>query len=207
MNIQLLIIDPQNDFCWPGIDFTGMDAIQEKLIRDVTPPEVVSAGTLYVPGAFENMKRTGDMIIRLKKRLDDIHVTEDSHHYVDVAHPIFLINSKGKHPDPFTIITEDDIRNGVWRATNPQFQDRLVEYVTTLTANGRYPLCVWPPHCLIGTFGHGVVPPLADALLEWEKDFAMVDYVTKGSNFWTEHYSAVQADVPDPEDPTTQKFS
>ena len=31
----------------------------------------------------------------------------------------------------------------------------------------------------------------------------MVDYVTKGSNFWTEHYSAVQADVPDPDDPST----
>ena len=31
----------------------------------------------------------------------------------------------------------------------------------------------------------------------------MVDYVTKGSNFWTEHYSAVQADVPDPNDPDT----
>jgi nicotinamidase-related amidase len=28
--------------------------------------------------------------------------------------------------------------------------------------------------------------------------------VTKGSNLWTEHYSAVQADVPDPEDPDTQ---
>jgi nicotinamidase-related amidase len=31
----------------------------------------------------------------------------------------------------------------------------------------------------------------------------MVDYVTKGSNFWTEHYSAVQADVPDPDDAGT----
>jgi len=31
----------------------------------------------------------------------------------------------------------------------------------------------------------------------------MVDYVTKGSNFWTEHYSAVKADVPDPTDPGT----
>jgi len=28
--------------------------------------------------------------------------------------------------------------------------------------------------------------------------------VTKGSNIFTEHYSAVKADVPDPGDPTTQ---
>jgi nicotinamidase-related amidase len=40
--------------------------------------------------------------------------------------------------------------------------------------------------------------------VEWErKNFAMVIYVTKGSNLWTEHYSAVQADVPDPQDPST----
>ena len=31
-----------------------------------------------------------------------------------------------------------------------------------------------------------------------------VDYVTKGHNPWTEHYSGVMADVPDPEDATTQ---
>jgi nicotinamidase/pyrazinamidase len=31
-----------------------------------------------------------------------------------------------------------------------------------------------------------------------------VNYVTKGHNPWTEHYSAVQADVPDPDDPGTQ---
>jgi nicotinamidase-related amidase len=98
----------------------------------------------------------------------------------------------------------DDIKNGVWRATNPQFQQRSAEYVDQLAVNGRYPLCIWPPHCLIGSWGYGVVPELFYALLKWEEQFALVNYVTKGSNFWTEHYSAVQADVPDPEDLTTQ---
>ena len=42
-------------------------------------------------------------------------------------------------------------------------------------------------------------------LSEWESNsFALVDYVTKGSNIKTEHYSAIQADVPDPQDPSTQ---
>jgi nicotinamidase-related amidase len=49
------------------------------------------------------------------------------------------------------------------------------------------------------------MPELRDALLQWERQrFTMVDYVTKGSNPWTEHYSAVCADVPDPADPGTQ---
>jgi nicotinamidase-related amidase len=43
------------------------------------------------------------------------------------------------------------------------------------------------------------------ALDVWEKKrYGVVDYVTKGSNIFTEHYSGVQADVPDPEDSTTQ---
>ena len=39
---------------------------------------------------------------------------------------------------------------------------------------------------------------------EWEERFAVVDYVTKGSNIFTEHYSAIQADVPDSSDVSTQ---
>ena len=81
---------------------------------------------------------------------------------------------------------------------------RALTYVQTLAKNGRYPLCIWPPHCLIGSPGHAVMPELFAALLDWEQRFALVDYVTKGSNIWTEHYSAVQADVPDPADPGTQ---
>jgi nicotinamidase-related amidase len=32
----------------------------------------------------------------------------------------------------------------------------------------------------------------------------MADVITKGSNPWTEHFSGVQAEVPDPDDPSTQ---
>jgi nicotinamidase/pyrazinamidase len=177
--IELLIIDPQNDFCDPK-------------------------GALYVMGAENDMTRLSVMVARLKDKLSDIHVTLDSHHLIDIAHPIFWMDSKGQHPGPFTIISEDDVKNGVWRATNPQFQSRVSEYVSMLANNGRYPLCIWPPHCLIGSWGYSVFPELFKTLLTWENDFAMVDYVTKGSNLWTEHYSAVQADVPDPSDPGTQ---
>lgn len=179
MNVQLLIIDPQNDFCNPK-------------------------GSLFVNGADQDMKRLAEFVIAKKDKLDDIHVTLDSHHLVDIAHPIFWMDSKGVNPAPFTIITSQDVFGGAWRTTNPQAMDRATKYVKALEANGRYPLCIWPPHCLIGSWGYIVNDELYKALAEWEKDFAMVAYVTKGSNFWTEHYSAVQADVPDPEDPGTQ---
>jgi nicotinamidase-related amidase len=179
MRIELLVIDPQNDFCDPS-------------------------GALYVPGAEKDMELLAEMVDKIGHKFFDIHATVDSHHLVDIAHPIFWNNSEGKNPDPFTIITVDDVKNGTWKATNPPMQPRALEYVQHLAANGRYPLCIWPPHCLIGSWGYGVYPRLYESFLKWEESFAMVDYVTKGSNFWTEHYSAVQADVPDPEDPDTQ---
>ena len=58
---------------------------------------------------------------------------------------------------------------------------------------------------MIGSDGHNVHPALFRALRKWEEErFGVVDYVTKGSNLWTEHFSAVQAEVPDPNDPDTQ---
>ncbi len=179
MQVELLIIDPQVDFCDP-------------------------AGALFVTGADADMGRLARMVQRLAPKLDDIHVTLDSHHFVDVAHPIFWKDSAGQHPAPFTIISASDVEAGRWTTTQPGMYRRALAYVQTLAKNGRYPLCIWPPHCLIGSPGHAVVPELFAALLDWERRFALVDYVTKGSNIWTEHYSAVQADVPDPTDPGTQ---
>ena len=99
---------------------------------------------------------------------------------------------------------EVELRSGRWTTTHPGAWDRTVAYLEALEAGGRYPHVVWPEHCLIGTEGHAVHPKLMEALREWEERFALVDFVTKGSNPWTEHFSAVQAEVPDPEDPGTQ---
>jgi nicotinamidase-related amidase len=82
---------------------------------------------------------------------------------------------------------------------------RGLEYVAALERNKRYQLMIWPPHCLIGSWGHGIFPIVSDALIGWEqKYFAKVNYLVKGSNILTEHYSAVRADVPDDEDETTK---
>jgi nicotinamidase/pyrazinamidase len=177
--VQLLIIDPQVDFCDPQ-------------------------GALYVLGAENDMSRLAAMIRRVSQKLDDIHVTLDSHHWIHIAHPIFWQDSEGRHPAAFTRISKTDVEREVWIATKPELRERALEYVRTLAANHRYELTIWPPHCLIGSAGHCVYPGLYAALREWEERFAFVDYVFKGSNVMTEHYSAVQADVPDPADPSTQ---
>ena len=179
MNVQLLVIDPQNDFCNPN-------------------------GALFVPGADEDMKRLAAFVTRTRDKLDDIHVTLDSHRRVDISHPMWWRDAKGKSPSPFTLITADDMDRGDWKTTVPSYAKRSMEYLRALEAGGRYPHTIWPEHCLIGDEGHNVVPELAAAIHDWEDRFAQADYVTKGSNPWTEHFSAVKAEVPDPTDPTTQ---
>jgi len=181
MDIHLLIIDPQNDFC----DSDG--------------------GSLFVPGAAADMARLAAMVDRLSRRIADVHITLDSHHPIDIAHPVFWTDGRGGHPAPFTSITAADVEAGRFTTTLPSARGRALEYLRALEVGGRYPHTVWPPHCLIGSRGHNVVPELFSALKRWEDErFGVVDYVTKGSNLWTEHFSAVQAEVPDPCDPDTQ---
>ena len=176
----LLVIDPQNSFCDP-------------------------AGELFVTGANKDMERLAAMIHKHGSRLDDIHVTLDTHHIMDVAHPLFWVNSANAHPAPFTLISYEDVKNGTWGPAVPSFVGRMLHYTKSLETNGRYVLCVWPEHCLIGHWGHNLFEPMRQVLDDWEKqNIALVDFVTKGTNIFTEHYSAVQADVPDANDPTTQ---
>ena len=178
--VHLLVIDPQNDFCDPK-------------------------GSLYVTGADKDMDRTAAMINRLGSKIDDIHITLDSHRNFDVAHPMYWKNSAGVHPNPFTLISVKDVESGVWTPSVPSLYKRSLEYVKELEKKGKYVLCIWPPHCLIGSFGHNVYPTVFSAVSEWEKkNVGMINYVTKGSNPYTEHYSAIASEVVDPGDTTTQ---
>ncbi len=177
---QLLIIDPQVDFCEPQ-------------------------GALFVNGAVEDSQRLGAFITRSLDLFDDVRVTLDSHQPVHIAHPLAWVDSKGNHPSPFTVIGLADVegRDAKWTAFNPAWRQRQIDYVKALADGGRYILCIWPPHCLISTPGAAVTAPIGDALRKWQDEFAMIDFVTKGSNPFTEHYSVVRADVVDSSDPTT----
>ncbi len=192
-NIHLFIIDPEDSFCNPVV---GGDS-----------------GELYIPGAEKDIDRLSDLIDRMVYDISDITVTLDSHHELDVAHPMFWKDKKGKSPDPFTIIIHEDVVSGKWIPFNPTMPsppfknllERMIDYTKQLRDNDRYALCIWPPHCRIGTPGCTIMPRLRKSLRNWKvKRHGMVNFVTKGSNWLTEHYSAVRADVPDPGDSTTQ---
>lgn len=199
--IELVIIDPQNDFCVPNGTLPG-----------------VTTGRLLVPGAHDDMKRLAGWIKKNVMKLSNIRVTLDSHHIVDVAHRWFWVDKDGNHPLPLseaitkngipTFISSKDIKDGIWMPANysPEITKRMIAYCEALEAgNNKFPLTIWDQHCVIGTPGAAIVPELQDALDEWcLKRFANVDYLTKGSNPYTEHYGAFEAEVKDPADASTQ---
>jgi nicotinamidase-related amidase len=81
----------------------------------------------------------------------------------------------------------------------------VLAYLDELEARARYTLMVWPIHCEIGTWGNNVHADVQSACNAWEEArLRPVQQVLKGANPWTEHYSAMQAEVPDAADPDTQ---
>lgn len=194
-NIQLLIIDPQNDFCdlpesWQGVDPTAGQRI---------------APALPVNGAHADMQRLADLIEAGHAGLSHIAITLDSHHRVDVAHPAYWQQADGSPVAPFTTISAQQVRDGLFRTRDTSAQKRTLQYLDALETQGRYGLMVWPVHCEIGTWGHNVHAAVRQAYNQWEvAQLRTVQVVYKGSNPWTEHYSALQAEVPDATDPDTQ---
>ncbi len=151
---DLMIIDPQVSFCDPN------------------------KGELYVPGAEKDMERAAALIKKLGSKIKKIHVTLDCHHLYDISHPKFWRNSEGKTPDPFTIISNEDVVNGIWfpifqklprqdpdTKNNIEARKYVKWYTQKLEESGRYPLCIWPPHCLIASEGNNIFPVLFDALI------------------------------------------
>lgn len=179
--IILVLIDAQNDF---------MD---------------IDGAALPVPGATQDMQRVAQLINRAGHKFWDIQLTLDSHHLYHIAHPIFWADAQGNSPQPFTTITIDDVVKGKYKTRSPAHQAIALDYLNTLDSSGRYQLTIWPPHALIGSWGHNLYQPVFDAVSTWERDnIAIAGKVTKGSNWSTEHYSAVRADVERHDDVSTQ---
>lgn len=191
---RLLVIDAQNDFC---------DLPDDACPRDAAGALVKPA--LPVPGAHADMLRLAAFIDAAADAIGDITLTLDSHHRIDIAHPPFWQHADGSPVAPFTPIDAAAVRAGTFLPRVPEAFDRALHYVDELERRGRYTLMVWPVHCEIGSWGHAVHAAVRAAYNRWEeRTLHAVHKVMKGSNPWTEHYSAVIAEVPDAGDPGTQ---
>mmetsp|Transcript_33959 Transcript_33959/g.64628 ORF Transcript_33959/g.64628 Transcript_33959/m.64628 type:complete len:302 (+) Transcript_33959:125-1030(+) len=198
-------------------------------------------GSLAIPTADADALRTATFITNNTPSISRIVVTLDSHQKLDIAHPCFWTDgTDGKHPDPFTLISTEDVKSGKWiprkdlkHPPNSPFVDSAIlgqggevpenlhhhsnedgstttkldivayciEYTRRLESKGRFQLCIWPEHCIIGSEGHTVVDVIMDAIRDWSDETGgNVEWVLKGQNNLTESYSALSAEVPISED-------
>jgi len=135
--IQLLIIDMQVDFCHPQ-------------------------GTLHVPGARQDIRRLVEFIYRNAGRISSITCSLDSHLPYQIFHPAWWTDPEGHHPAPFTLITQEDIRQGKWRALlEPEWS---TTYVRKLEEDAKKQLTIWPYHVPIGGIGNALDPELWSAV-------------------------------------------
>ncbi|WP_159468476.1 isochorismatase family protein [Dyadobacter sp. 3J3] len=174
----LLIIDAQFDFCNPK-------------------------GALYVPGAENDVERIAQLIATHGGEIDEIFVTLDTHHVLDIAHPLFWADPNGNTVAPFTLITAAAVKAGKWR---PRFSPEYVlEYLEKLEKEGEFKHFIWPEHCLIGSGGAALDDTILHALLSWTHRTG-TDYkvVIKGTNPLTEHFGVFRAQVPIEGAPETQ---
>lgn len=191
MTTQLLLIDPQNDFC----DF-GPPAEGESRPMPALP----------VPGAVADLERVTALIERRGGAIDSIVVTLDSHPLVGIERPLFWETGDGGEMAPFTVISADDLRAGRYRPAVTQLQgdDRVPGVLAALEAQGKPGIMVWPAHCVVGSWGHQVFAPLAAAIERWTTQHRrLVHYIHKGSHPLTEHFGAFEAEVVLPDAPET----
>ncbi len=184
--IALLIIDQQKDF-----------ASQE--------------GTLFVAGhsgvgAMEDQRRLVEFIYRNLRYITDITCSMDSHLPFQIFYPSAHLRQDGSHPDPFTVITAEEYRAGVYRA-NPDFaaqigadpvwlQRQFIYYCEQLEAQKRLELTIWAYHTLIGSHGHTLSGVVDEARLfhGFARGAANIPAI-KGGNPLTEHYSIFRPEV------------
>lgn len=184
--ICVVAVDVQNTFCIPGYE--------------------LYVGGRSGSGAVDDNRRLCEFIYRNLGAITEICPTMDTHHAMQIFHAIYLVNEKGEHPGPFTLVSAEDLRRGVWRfnaALSPSLQvdadygqRQLMHYADTLKESGKYDLTVWPYHAMLGGIGHALVSSVEEAIFfHGMARLSQPDFHVKGGNPFTEHYSVIGPEV------------
>jgi nicotinamidase-related amidase len=189
--ICLLLVDVQNTFCIPEFElFVGG-----------------RSGT----AAVDDNRRLCEFIYRNLDVITQVCPTMDTHHAVQIFHSIFLVNEKGEHPAPYTLISAQDVEKGIWKF-NPEIaqslnidvaygQKFLRHYTRKLKESGKYDLTIWPYHAMLGGIGHALVSSVEEAVFfHGIARYSLPDFQVKGNNPFTENYSVLSPEVLDDHD-------
>ncbi len=184
--VCLLAVDMQNTFCTPGF-------------------ELFVAGRSG-SGAVEDTKRMCEFIYLNLNIITEIIPTMDTHQPLQIFHSIFLVNEKGEHPAPYTLISVEDIEKGLWNVNKyvckdlgidlNKAQEYLLHYAKALKSSGKYNLTVWPYHAMLGGIGYALSSSFEEAVFfHSAARYSQPNFQIKGNNPFTEHYSVFGPEV------------
>ena len=184
--VCLLPVDVQNTFCIPGFE--------------------LYVGGRSGTGAVDDSRRLCEFIYRNLDVITEICPTLDTHQAMQIFHNIFLVNEKGEHPAPFTLVSEEDIQQGAWKFNSEvgralgidknYGQEYLLHYAKQLQAGDKYALTIWPYHAMLGGIGHALVSSVEEAIFFHSvARLSQPDVQEKGSNPLTENYSVLNPEV------------
>lgn len=184
--ICLVTVDVQNTFCVPDFElFVGG-----------------RSGT----GAIDDNRRLCEFIYRNLDVITQIFPTMDTHMAVQIFHSVFWINDNGRHPEPYTLISEKDVTDGRWKfnpalahslgITEEYAQRHIMHYTKRLKEGGKYDLTIWPYHVMLGSIGHALVSAVEEAIFFHSiARYSQPNFQVKGDNPFTEHYSVLGPEV------------
>ena len=130
----------------------------------------------------------------------------DTHQSMQVFHAIWLVDENGEHPEPYTLVSAEDVASGRWRM-NPEVapalgvdagyaERHLAHYTRRLAEGGKYDLTIWPYHAMLGGIGHALVSAVEEAIFfHGITRRSQPDFQVKGDNPLTEHYSMLGPEV------------
>jgi nicotinamidase-related amidase len=184
--VCLVAVDVQNTFCIPGFE--------------------LYVGGRSGRGSVDDSRRLSEFIYRNLGVITQICPTMDTHQAMQIFHSLCLVDDKGKHPAPFTLISWEDVRKGRWRfnpALSHSFQideeygqRHLLHYTKKLKEGGKYDLTIWPFHGMLGGIGHALVAIVEEAVFfHCVARYSQTDFHVKGDRPFTEHYSVLGPEV------------
>ncbi len=184
--LALVLIDVQNTFCIPDFE--------------------LYVGGRSGSGAVDDNARLVEFIYRNLALISHVYLTLDTHQVAQIFHPIFLVNEHGENPQPYTLITAEDIREGRWKFNHQlagemkispeEGQSLLEHYTNQLAEKEKFDLTVWPYHAMLGGIGHALVPAVEEAVFFHALTrYAQPEIEIKGTNPFLEHYSAIGPEV------------
>ncbi|GAA0501536.1 hypothetical protein GCM10008986_31270 [Salinibacillus aidingensis] len=130
---------------------SSMDQEKTLLLAIDLQNDFMDAGALGVPGAKQDMERLLHFMYRHFEDITHVMASIDTHKPQQIFHPCWWHDDKGNEPEPLTIIEWKDVKEGKWLPRFYPEQSRT--YVQKLEETSKQKLCIWPYHCLKGSYG------------------------------------------------------